>query len=79
VRAVQLALFPEVCPLDPRAVAGPRTRVRGVWLVRYPGDRGSTPHRVFADRHGWYCEAHGTGCRAVGAARDSAGEPGGSP
>jgi len=70
---VQLALFPEavdVHPLDPRAVAGARTRVRGVWLVRHESD--PAPHRVFADRHGWYCEAHGPRCRAVAAARAAA-------
>lgn len=79
MRAVQLALFPEavdVRPLDPRAVAGPGTRVRGVWLVRYPHecarDRDPAPHRVFADRHGWSCEAHGPRCRAVAAARGAA-------
>jgi hypothetical protein len=76
VRAEQLALFPDavdVRALDPRAVAGAGTRVRGVWLVRYaaerPGEGDPGPHRVFADRHGWYCEAHGPRCRAVGAVR----------
>ena len=66
----QLAVFPEavdVRPLDPRAVAGARTRVQGVWLVRY--EREPAPHRVVADRHGWYCEAHGPACRAAAAAR----------
>ncbi len=72
-RAEQLALFPEavdVRPLDPRAVAGAHTRVRGVWLVRY--ERDAAAHRVFADRHGWYCEEHGPRCRAAGAARAAA-------
>lgn len=54
-------------PLDPRTVAGARTRVHGVWMVRYERDR--APHRVFADWHGWYCDEHGPGCRAVVAAR----------
>ena len=57
-------------PLDPHAVAGTRTRVRGVWLVRY--ERDVAPHRVFADRHGWYCDEHGPRCRAVAPARESA-------
>lgn len=72
-RAVQLALFPEavdVRPLDARAVAGARTRVRGVWQVRY--EREAAPHRVFADRHGWYCEEHGPTCRAALDARAAA-------
>ncbi len=64
-------------PLDARAVAGARTRVRGVWLVRY--ERDPAPHRVFADRHGWYCEEHGAGCRAAAAARAAAGAPAGAP
>lgn len=69
-------LFPEapdavdVRPLDVRAVAGAHTRVRGVWQVRY--ERESTAHRVFHDRHGWYCEAHGPACRAAAAARATA-------
>lgn len=70
---VQLALFPEgveVHPLDARAVAGARTRVRGVWLVRY--ERDPVAHRVFADRHGWYCEEHGPRCRAATTARAAA-------
>lgn len=69
-RAEQLALFPEgvhVRPLDARAVAGARTRVRGVWQVRF--EREPTPHRVFFDRHGWYCDEHGPGCRAAAAAQ----------
>ena len=71
LRAEQLPLFPEaveVRPLDARAVAGAHTRVRGVWLVRYARDPAA--HRVFADRHGWYCDEHGPGCRAVTAVRD---------
>ena len=80
-RAEQLALFPEavdVRPLDVRAVAGAHTRVRGVWQVRYAseGEREARPHRVFFDRHGWYCEAHGPACRAAAAARAAAEPPG---
>jgi hypothetical protein len=72
-RAVQLVLFPEavdVRRLDARAVAGARTRVRGVWQVRYERERAA--HRVFADRHGWYCEEHGPTCRAAADARAAA-------
>jgi hypothetical protein len=71
--AAQLDLFPEavdVRPLDVHAVAGARTRVRGVWQVRF--ERDATTHRVFADRHGWYCELHGPACRAALAARRAA-------
>ena len=74
-RAPQLELFPravDVEPLDPRRVVGERTRVAGIWRVRF-GDE-SAPHRVFADRHGWYCEAHGRDCDAVSAARARAGD-----
>lgn len=70
----QLELFPEatvVEALDAARVAGARTRVAGVWRVRYPTE--PTAHRVFHDRHGWYCEQHGRECRAVRAAR--AGTP----
>jgi hypothetical protein len=69
---VQIDLFPEplhVEAMDPKRVGGARTRVLGVYLVR----RGaSTPtHRVFHDRHGWYCEQHGRECRAVRVARET--------
>jgi hypothetical protein len=67
---VQLALLPEavdVRALDAQAVAGARTRVRGVWQVRY--EREPAAHRVFSDRHGWSCEEHGPRCRAVADAR----------
>jgi hypothetical protein len=62
----QLELFPEpvlIEALEPQRVGGSRTRVLGVWRVRY----GSEPrgHRVFHDRHGWYCEEHGAECRAA--------------
>lgn len=66
----QLELFPEVVhveTLEPRRVGGAATRVRGVWRVRYGAERSA--HRVFHDRHGWYCEEHGAACRAVGEAR----------
>jgi hypothetical protein len=66
----QLEMFPEsvlVEPLDPQRVSGARTRVRGVWRVRYETE--PRAHRVWHDRHGWYCEEHGPHCRAVGAVR----------
>ena len=62
----QLEFFPiavTITPLDPREVLGASTRVRGVWKVEYPGER--RPHLVYHDRHGWYCEEHGPGCRSV--------------
>lgn len=69
----QLDFFPErvtVEPLDVRAVAGERTRVKAMFRVRYERETGS--HQVFHDHHGWYCADHGTDCRAVGAARSRA-------
>jgi hypothetical protein len=63
-------MFPEtvlVEPLDPQRVGGSRTRVRGVWRVRYESE--ARAHRVWHDRHGWYCEEHGPSCRAVAAVR----------
>jgi hypothetical protein len=65
-RWVQTDLFPRplvVEALDPRVVGGARTRVRSVHLVREHD--GAPAHRIFADRHGWYCEEHGTGCALV--------------
>jgi hypothetical protein len=61
----QFDLFPVkpvVEALDPRVVAGGRTRVQGIWRVTIGKD---DPHMVYRDRHGTYCEAHGPGCRAV--------------
>jgi hypothetical protein len=65
-RSHQLELFPApvlVDALDPRRVAGARSRVRAVYLVRMGHGRGV--HRVFDDRHGVYCEEHGPSCEAV--------------
>ena len=65
-RWVQLDMFPRplvVEPLEPRAVAGARTRVASVYLVREHA--GAPAHRIFHDRHGWYCEEHGAGCALV--------------
>jgi hypothetical protein len=62
----QLELFPtplHVSTLAPADVAGARTRVAAVYRVRY-GDE-PRAHRVFNDRHGWYCDEHGARCEAV--------------
>lgn len=62
----QIDLFPEplqVESLDPRRVGGTNTRVHGVYLVRRSAS--APTHRVFHDRHGWYCEEHGTKCPLV--------------
>lgn len=72
-RVVQTELFARplvVERLDPRAVGGERTRVQGVYLVRQFA--GAPQHRVFHDRHGWYCEEHGPTCRAVAIAKEQA-------
>lgn len=67
----QLDLFP-VAPvveiLDPRAFVGARTGVEH--LVRVRPRKNDTPHLVFHDRHGWYCETHGPQCPAVRLAQD---------
>jgi hypothetical protein len=72
--APQFDLFPEplqVERLDPRRVGGAQTRVQGVYLVRR---RASAPvHRVFHDRHGWYCEEHGAQCPLVAEVRREVG------
>ena len=73
----QLEFFPidvRVTALDPRAVLGPHTRVRGLWQVAWPGE--ARVHQVYHDRHGWYCEEHGPTCRAVPWAQGAAGEKG---
>lgn len=68
----QLDFFP-VTPvvdvLDPRAFVGARTGVEH--LVRVRPRANDTPHLVFHDRHGWYCETHGPQCRAVKLAQDA--------
>jgi hypothetical protein len=68
--ATQIDLFPEkptVERLDPRANVGPRTGVEALVRVRLRAVE--SPHLVFHDRHGWYCEAHGPTCPAVAIAR----------
>jgi hypothetical protein len=77
--APQFDLFPEplqIERLDPQRVGGAKTRVQGVYLVRRSA--AAPVHRVFHDRHGWYCEEHGTKCplvaevrRELGAARSA--------
>jgi hypothetical protein len=67
----QLELFPErpqIERLNPKQVAGQRTAVTEIVRVRI---RSTEPvHLIFHDRHGWYCETHGTGCIAVTYARE---------
>ncbi|MBC8087603.1 MAG: hypothetical protein H7Z40_10065 [Phycisphaerae bacterium] len=62
----QLELFPErphIERLNPKQVAGQRTAVTDIVRVRI---RSTEPiHLIFHDRHGWYCETHGTSCIAV--------------
>ena len=70
VAASQLDIFPdpvEIHDLTPRLPDAARARVRGVYAVRL--SRASPTHRVFHDRHGWYCEEHGAECPAVRAAK----------
>lgn len=62
----QLDLFPfkaVIERLDPKKVVGPRTAVQHV--VRVKMRPTEPPHIIFHDRHGWYCEAHGSSCSAV--------------
>ena len=69
-RVVQTELFPRPLVyerLDPRAIGGAHTRVADVYLVRQ--FEGAPQHRVFHDRHGWYCEEHGADCALVPALR----------
>jgi hypothetical protein len=73
-RAVQTELFPRPLVferLDPRRVGGARTRVSAVYLVREHAD--APAHRVFHDRHGWYCEEHGGSCPMVAELRRALG------
>jgi len=64
-------MFPEqpiVERLVPVAVAGPRTAASAVIRVRMRSVE--SPHLIFHDRHGWYCETHGPTCEAVTVARE---------
>ena len=59
--------------LDPIRKCGPKTTVQFLYRVDEQVDGRSTPHLVFFDRHGWYCE-HGRSCPAVGHARKFNGQ-----
>ena len=59
--------------LDPLRKCGPNTTVQFLYRVDEQVDGRSTPHLVFFDRHGWYCE-HGRSCPAVGHARKFNGQ-----
>lgn len=66
--AVQLDFFPEqvrIQQLDPREVAGEKTRVEAIFVVRFEWER--SVHQVFKDHYGLYCAEHGRLCRAVSA------------
>lgn len=66
----QLDLFPErpiIEILDPRQAIGPGTAVQD--LVRVRIRPSESPHLVFHDRHGWYCETHGPRCPSVSLAQ----------
>ena len=63
-----MELFPDpvhVERLDPRAIAGDRTRIQALYRVTI--GHGGAAHLVFRDRHGTYCEEHGRTCKAVAA------------
>ena len=62
-----------VKPLDPLRKCGPKTTVQFLYRVDEHVDGRNTPHLVFFDRHGWYCE-HGRSCPAVGHARKFNGQ-----
>lgn len=59
--------------LDPLRKCGPNTSVQFLFRVDEEVDGRNTPHLVFFDRHGWYCE-HGRSCPAVGHARKFNGQ-----
>jgi len=59
--------------LDPLRKCGPKTTVQFLYRVDEEVDGRNTPHLVFFDRHGWYCE-HGRSCPAVGHARKFNGQ-----
>lgn len=66
----QLDLFPErpiIEILDPRQTIGPATAVQDLARVRIRPSE--SPHLVFHDRHGWYCETHGPRCPSVSLAQ----------
>lgn len=59
--------------LDPLRKCGPNTSVQFLYRVDEVVEGRTTPHLVFFDRHGWYCE-HGRSCPAVGHARKFNGQ-----
>ncbi|HEY2065220.1 MAG TPA: hypothetical protein VGG84_04625 [Gemmatimonadaceae bacterium] len=59
--------------LDPQRKCGVGTSVQFLYRVDESVDGRSTPHLVFFDRHGWYCE-HGRACPAVMHARKYNGQ-----
>ena len=59
--------------LDPLRKCGKKTTVQFLYRVDEEVDGRNTPHLVFFDRHGWYCE-HGRSCPAVGHARKFNGQ-----
>jgi hypothetical protein len=71
----QFDLFPErvtVEPVDTRAAAGERSRVKAIYVVQF--ERKPGRHQVFHDQHGWYCAEHGQRCPAVDAAKNQRGQ-----
>lgn len=59
--------------LDPFEKCGPNTSVQLLYRVDEWTEGSSTPHLVFFDHHGWYCE-HGRTCPAVGHAKKYNGQ-----
>jgi hypothetical protein len=59
--------------LDPQRKCGVGTSVQFLYRVDESVEGRSTPHLVFFDRHGWYCE-HGRACPAVTHARKYNGQ-----
>lgn len=55
-------------PLDPLRKCGAGTSVQFLFRVDELLEGRSTPHLVYFDHHGWYCD-HGQGCPAVAQAR----------
>jgi len=73
VKPVKTVVHVAVKSLDPLRKCGPKTTVQFLYRVDEEVDGRSTPHLVFFDRHGWYCE-HGRSCPAVGHARKFNGQ-----
>ena len=72
-KAVKAVVHVAVRPLDPMRKCGAKTTVQFLYRVDERVDGRNTPHLVFFDRHGWYCE-HGRSCPAVGHARKFNGQ-----